>query len=203
VPSVPYGDPGEAVSSVAYPSFMTVEEFETYPFPDGKVELVRGEPRVMSPAGGGHGVVQGNLSRLLLPFVHQQRLGRVFNDGVGFELIALPRTVRNPDLSFVRSDRLPSQGIRRRGFLKMAPDLAVEILSPDESAAELQEKVDDYQASGTPLIWVIDPERYTVRVLQLYGQERVLGADETLDGGDVIPGFTCPVWELFEGLAPA
>lgn len=190
-------------SVTTYPASMTVAEFEVYPFPDGKVELVRGEPRVMSPAGGGHGVVQGNLSRLLLPFVHEHRLGRVFNDGVGFELIALPRTVRNPDLSFVRSDRLPPGGIRRRGFLKMAPDLAVEVLSPDESAAELQEKIDDYQASGTPLIWVIDPDRCTVRVLELYAPERVLGANQTLDGGDVIPGFTCPVSELFEGLAPA
>jgi len=189
-------------SAVAYPSFMTVEEFETYPFPEGKVELVRGEPRVMSPAAGGHGVVQGNLSGLLQQFVRQHRLGRVFNDGVGFELIALPRTVRNPDLSFVRSDRLPPGGIRRRGFLKMAPDLSVEVLSPDESAAELQEKIGDYQAAGTPLIWVIDPERSTVRVLQLGEPDLLLRADDTLDGGDVIPGFRCPVSELFEGLAP-
>ena len=189
-------------SVITYPASMTVAEFEVYPFPDGKVELVRGEPRVMSPAGGGHGVVQGNLSSLLQPFVREHRLGRVFNDGVGFELIKLPRTVRNPDLSFVRSGRLPAGGVGRRGFLKMAPDLSVEVLSPDESAAELQEKIDDYQASGTPLIWVIDPDRCTVRVLQRYAQERVLGADETLDGGDVIPGFTCPVSELFEGLAP-
>ena len=188
-------------SAVTYPTSMTVEEFEHYPFGEMHAELVRGEPRVMSPAAGGHGVVQGNLSRLLLPFVHERRLGRVFNDGVGYELVVLPRTVREPDLSFVRADRLPPGGIPRRGFLKMAPDLAVEVLSPDETDAELQEKIDDYQAAGTPLIWVIDPERSTVRVLDFSKPELLLRANDTLTGGDVMPGFSCPVSALFEGLA--
>ena len=191
------------MSSVAtYPSFMTVEEFEAFPFPDGKVELVRGEPRMMSPAAGPHGVVQGNLSFLLDSFVRQHRLGRVFNDGVGFVLVALPRTVRNPDLSFVNAQRLPAGGIRR-GLLRMAPDLCVEILSPDETASELQEKIDDFLAAGTSLIWVIDPERRTARVVTPHQPPRRIAAGDILDGGDVIPGFSCPVSELFDGLAPA
>lgn len=189
------------MSTVAtYPSFMTVEEFETYPFPEGKVELVRGEPRVMSPAAGPHGVVQNNLSFLLDTFVRQHGLGRVFNDGVGFELVALPRTVRNPDLSFVRTERLPAGGIDG-GFLKVAPDLAVEILSPSEKAWELDEKIEDYQTAGTPLIWVVHPGRRTVRVITLDAAPRLVHEKETLDGGNVIPGFACPVSDLFEGLA--
>lgn len=184
----------------AYPAFMTVEEFSAYNFPEGKVELVRGEPRVMSPAGAPHAVVGSNLLGLLLPFVVQHKLGRVFGDGLGYELIALPHTVRNPDASFVRADRLPADGVRR-GFLKMAPDLSVEILSPSETASMLEEKLDDYRAAGTPLIWVIDPDRRTVMIVSGDAPLRWIRADDTLDGGDVVPGFRCRVAELFQGLA--
>ena len=101
---------------------MTVDEFLAHDFPEGKVELVRGEPRVTPPAGGPHGTVASNVLRLLILYVDQHRLGRVFGDGVGFELVKLPRTVRVPDASFVRAERLPAGGIGR-GLLKMAPDL--------------------------------------------------------------------------------
>jgi Uma2 family endonuclease len=184
----------------AYPAFMTVEEFFEYKFPDGKVELVRGVPRVREPASGMHGWVQSNLVGLLMPYVAEHRLGRVFNDGVGYELISLPRTVRNPDAAFFRGERLPPGGLGR-GFVKMAPDLAVEILSPAETASELEEKLDDYRAAGTPLIWVIDPERRTLMIVSGDAPVRWLRADDTLDCGAVIPGFRCGIAELFEGLA--
>lgn len=185
----------------AYPAFMTVEEFEGYPFPDGKVELVRGEPRVMPPAGAPHGGVQSNLMRVLVPFVYARELGRVFTDGLGYELIKLPHTVRNPDASFVRADRLPPEGLQR-GFLKMAPDLAIEVLSPSDKAWELEEKLDDYRTAGTPLIWVIDPRRRRVMIVSRDEPIRWLRLDDTLDGGTVLPGFECKVAQLFDGLAP-
>src|SRR6266850_1743080 len=97
-PSIPYVNSGVGVSIVtAHPTFMTVDEFLEHRFPDGKVELVRGEPRVMAPASGAHGGVVSNLLAALLPYVNQHRLGRVFGDGVGYELTTLPHTVRNPD----------------------------------------------------------------------------------------------------------
>jgi len=125
----------------------------------------------------------------------------VFGDGAGFELVKLPRTVRVPDVSFVRAERLPAGGIGR-GLLKMAPDLVVEVLSPSESASELEEKLDDYRAAGTPMIWVIDPERRTVTIVSGDAPVRWLRVHDTLAGGDVIPGFSCLTAELFEGLAP-
>jgi Uma2 family endonuclease len=190
------------VSAVrAYPTTMSVEDFYAYPFPDGKVELVRGEPRVREPAGGRHGWVQSNLAALLIPFVNANALGKVFNDGVGFVLNALPRTVRNPDTSFVRAERLSGGDLPTRGFIAMAPDLAVEILSPDESASDLEEKLDDYRATGTPLIWVIDPDRRTVAIISDDEPARWLREGDTLDGGRVIEGFSCPVSSLFEGLS--
>lgn len=188
-------------SVAAYPAFMTVEEFETYPFPEGKVELVRGEPMVGPLAGASHGGVQSNLMLLLVPHVHAHGLGRVFTDGLSYELVALPRTVRMPDASFVRAERLPTGGLEP-GFLKIAPDFAVEVLSPSDKAWELEEKLADYRAAGTPLIWVIDDRRRSVMIVSHDAPVRWLGEGDTLEGGDIIPGFRCPVSALFAGIAP-
>ena len=103
-------------------------------------------------------------------------------------------------MSFVRAGRLPKEGIGP-GLLKLAPDLAVEVLSPSESASELEEKLDDYRACGTPLIWVVDPARRTVMIVASDAPVRWLREDDALDGGNVVPGFSCPVAELFEGIA--
>jgi Uma2 family endonuclease len=179
---------------------MTVEEFLVHPSPEGKAELVRGELRVTPPPGSPHGVAAFNLALLLANYVKQVALGRVFGDGFGYELLQLPRTVRVPDSSFVRAERLPPEGLRP-GLLELAPDLAIEVLSPSETASDLQEKLDDYRVAGTPLVWVVDPARRTVMVIPCDAPVRWLHEGETLEGGEVIPGFTCPVSEIFEGIA--
>lgn len=179
---------------------MTVEEFLVYPVPDGKAELVRGELRVTPPAGGPHGAAAANLLFMLGSHVRRHALGRVFNDGFGYELLRLPRTVRVPDGSYVRADRLPEQGIGP-GLLKLAPDLAVEVLSPSETASEIEEKLDDYFVSGTPLVWIVDPVRRTVMIVAADAPVRWLREGNALDGGSVIPGFACAVSDIFEGIA--
>lgn len=179
---------------------MTADEFLVQSLPEGKAELVRGEIRMTPPASGPHGGVGGNLFLRLGVYVKERGLGRAFADGVGYELVQLPHTVRVPDLSFVRADRLPVGGLRP-GFLRLAPDLAVEVLSPTERASEVQEKLDDYQAAGTPLIWVIDQRRRTVRVIEGDTPDRTLHEGDVLDGGTVVPGFSCPVASLFDGIA--
>ena len=90
---------------------MTVDEFLACSTPEGKAELVRGELRVTPPAGAPHGAAGGNLVFLLAAYVRPRGLGRAFGDGVGYELVRLPRTVRVPDGSFVRAERLPPEGI--------------------------------------------------------------------------------------------
>lgn len=179
---------------------MSPDEFLVLPLSDVKAELVRGELRVTPPAGGQHGCVGTNLVGLLLSHLKGRGFGRVFGDGAGYELVQLPRTVRCPDASFVRANRLPKEGIGP-GLLKLAPDLAVEVLSPSESASELEEKLDDYRACGTPLIWVVDPARRTVMIVASNSPVRWLRETDTLDGGEVVPGFSCGVAELFEGIA--
>ena len=179
---------------------MTPEEFLVCSVPDGSAELVRGELRLTPPASGPHGRVATNVVARLLAYVEPRALGWVFADGAGYLLVELPRTVRSPDASYVRADRLPAEGIGP-GFLRVAPDLAVEVLSPSESASELEEKLDDYRACGTPLIWVVDPVCRTVMIVASDAPVRWLREGDTLDGGIAIPGFSCAVAELFKGVA--
>jgi Uma2 family endonuclease len=100
----------------------------------------------------------------------------------------------------VRADRLPPEGIGP-GLLRFAPDLAVEVLSPSESASELEEKLADYTAAGTRLIWVVDPARRTVMILDQSRPVRWLQESDVLEGEAVVPGFSCRVAEIFEGIA--
>ncbi|HEX4682045.1 MAG TPA: Uma2 family endonuclease [Gemmatimonadaceae bacterium] len=179
---------------------MTPEEFMAHPVPDGKAELVRGELRVTPPPGGPHGLAATNLLYLIESFARPRKLGRAFSDGTGYELLRLPRTVRMPDVSFVRAQRLPKEGVGP-GLLRLAPDLVVEVLSPAETAWELQEKLDDYAAAGTSLIWVVDPQRRTVMIVAANAPLQWLHEADTLDGSDVIRGFACAVSDIFEGIA--
>ncbi|MEO7086524.1 MAG: Uma2 family endonuclease [Gemmatimonadaceae bacterium] len=179
---------------------VTADEFLVHAAATGTSELVRGEIRMMSPAGGAHGIIVLNLVRALDAFVEEHRLGQCFADGTGFLLPGLGDTVRSPDVAFVRAGQLPDQGLGR-GWVRVAPDLAVEVLSPDERTTELEEKLSDYWAAGTRLAWVVDPAWRGVTVRSPSGAQRRLSESETLDGGDVLPGFSLPVSRLFERVA--
>ena len=163
-------------------------------------ELVGGEVRVAGPAGMPHNRIGLNLLRALDLHVRARELGRCFTDNAGFRLDVPGRvgeTVRSPDVAFVSFARMPDLP---EGFAPVAPDLAVEILSPDDTAHELEERLDDYFAAGTRLVWVVDPRRRAVTVHSDVAPTRRLREPDALDGGDVVPGFTVPVRELFTGL---
>lgn len=160
----------------------------------------------MTPASGAHGLVSCNVLLLLSTHVRAHTLGQCFADSAGFALPGLPNTVRAPDASFVRAEHLPHEGVGA-GWIEVAPDLAVEVfspevLSPGETASELAEKLADYRASGTALVWVVDPVKRSVGVYAANDPVRWLAESDTLDGGAVVPGFRCVVRDLFEGLAP-
>jgi Uma2 family endonuclease len=163
-------------------------------------ELVRGEVRPMSPAGMRHNVIARNLVVALTLFLREHPLGRAFTDNAGFRLPipdADDDTVRSPDVAFVSFDRLRDVPV---GFAPVAPDLAVEVLSPGDTARDLGERMDDYFAAGTRAVWVIDPDRRTVAQHSATAPTRRLREDDALDGGDVVPGFAMPVRALFDGL---
>jgi Uma2 family endonuclease len=145
-------------------------------------------------------VVAGVIFAALNAFVEAERLGVCFPDNTGFLLPELGDTVRSPDAAFVGAGKLSVEGIGA-GWVAVAPDLVVEVLSPSETASELDEKLRDYRSAGTRLVWVIDPAKRVVSVRAADAPERWLSEGDTLDGGEVLPGFTIAVSRLFARLA--
>ncbi len=161
----------------------------------GRCELVRGELIMMTPAGFEHGCIAADLCTRLSGFVRQEKLGLVTGAETGFQIGRNPDTVRAPDVGFVRAQRVPST--RTRGFFQGPPDLAVEVLSPDDRAGKVLAKVNDWLAAGCLAVWVVDPARQTVSVYHKEGQTVTWGTADELSGGDVLPGFRLPIAEVF------
>jgi Uma2 family endonuclease len=115
---------------------------------------------------------------------------------VGFKLASNPDTVRAPDVAFIRQDRIPTP--EPRGFWNGPPDLAFEVLSPDDRPEETREKVAEYLTHGVPVVVVVDPDVHMVTVFRPATPELALATDDVLDLGDVVSGFRCSVRALFE-----
>ena len=133
-------------------------------------------------------------------FLRVNPLGLVFGADCGYRLFPdRPNLVRFPDGSFVRRGRLPDEK-RPSGHVPFAPDLALEVVSPNDEACDLMEKIEEYIGAGVPLIWVVYPRTKRVLVFRTSGQVTRLTETDTLQGEDVLPGFSCPVADLFVGL---
>lgn len=172
---------------------VTAEEL--FELPDAKhYELVRGVPRVCEPPGGAHGRLAMHVGALLNEHVQRLGLGSVLVEA-GYVLRRMPDTVRGPDISFISVARLPPDQIPET-FIPGAPDLAVEIISPSSRWSEVEERVADYLAGGARLVWLLDPREHRVVVRHPDRPPAVLTENDTLDGEDVVPGFTLPVAEL-------
>ncbi len=172
---------------------VTADELLAMPQPDGKTELVRGAIVHMPPTGYRHGVAVARVSAKLCGFVEERRLGQASSGEAGFILGRDPDTVRAPDVAFTRAERV-REG---RGFFPGAPDLAVEVMSPDDTLPEVKTKAREYLAAGSRLVWVLDPERRTARVYRSDGSSEVLSEDRCLLGEDVLPGFELPLSYVF------
>jgi len=171
------------------PAFMTADELLHVRIPDKRVELVHGKLVVREPAGLRHGRVALDLARRLADHVDARGLGKVYAAETGFTLARDPDTVRAPDVAFIRGNRLPDP--EPTGFPDLAPDLVAEVLSPGDRPGEVLAKVADWLSAGTRLVWVIDPARRVARVYRDDGTERIVTADQMLEGEDVVPGFSC------------
>jgi Uma2 family endonuclease len=178
------------------PTLTTADELFMLPDDGFRYELVKGELRRMPPAGSEHGVMAMNAALVIGQFVKAHGLGVVFAAETGFRIASDPDTVRAPDLSFVRRERIPEGGIPR-GFWQGAPDLAVEVISPSDTYTEVEEKVNDWLAAGTRLVLVLNPCTHTVSVYRSATEVARLTESDTLDGGQVLPGFSCRVADLF------
>jgi len=168
---------------------MTAEDLLHTSMPNKRTELVRGHLIVREPAGWRHGAVTVNLTVRIAQHVDLTGAGQVLAAETGFTLFRAPDTVRAPDIAFVSRERLPDPATP--GFPELAPDLVVEVLSPDDRPGETLAKVGDWLEAGARLVWVIDPERRQARVYRPDGSESLIGELDRLKGEDVLPGFEC------------
>ena len=172
----------------------TVEDVERLPDDEYRYALIRGVLYRMPPPKPRHGRITTRVVRHLSAYVDEHNLGIVYTES-GFVLARDPDVLLGPDVAFVRADRLPPDEDQ---YPDLAPDLAVEVLSPSNTGPDVEDKIREYLAAGVPLIWLLDPRRRTVRVRAADGTDRLLNEADALDGGDVLPGFRLPVARLFE-----
>jgi Uma2 family endonuclease len=141
--------------------------------------------------------VGANITIVLGAYVKANHLGEVFNSEAGFRLSPnSPATVRKPDFSFVKRGRLPDD-TPSSGYDALAPDLAVEVLSPNDLVIEVDAKREEYLRAGVRLIWIVNPDTRTMQVYRADGSTSLLREHDELSGEDVIPGFSCRVSSIF------
>lgn len=170
---------------------------ELLTMPDGdRYELVDGN-LVERSMGALSSHVGGRLFHLISTFVDHNPIGRVWPADCGYQCFSdSPNLVRKPDVSFVSRSKLPGEAIPE-GHLRVAPDLAVEVLSPNDIDYETDGKVEEYLRAGVRLVWVISPEARTVLIYRADGSINGLREQDELSGEDVLPSFRCRVGELF------
>ena len=165
--------------------------------PDGeRYELIDGRLKE-KPMGAESDEINYALGTLIVTFVRKNRLGHVYGSQTGYRCFPnKPKLVRKPDTSFVATGRLPNDKTPK-GDIDIAPDLVVEVVSPNDTYEEIAVRVADYKSANVKLIWVISPETRTVLIRRANGTCEEVGEAGTLSGEDVLPGFTCTVAELF------
>lgn len=177
---------------------VTAQDLWDMPNDGYRYELVRGELVKMAPAGAEHGDLGMAIGASLYNHAGANGLGKVYNADTGFLIGTDPDHVRSPDVAFVRQDRVTEAG-RVTGYFPGAPDLAIEVISPNDRYTEVEEKVEDWLDAGAAMVILLNPRNRTA-ILRQDGQAPViLTAQDILDGGEVVPGWKMPVGQIFEG----
>ncbi len=173
---------------------VTAEQLFNMPDDGCRYELVRGELRKIAPAGQYHGETTMRISVPLGGYVYQNELGKVYAAETGYRLA--PDHVRAPDISFISRERLEALG-EGPGYWPAAPDLVVETLSPGDRPAQVAEKVCDWLDAGTRMVIVVNPRGRHATVHRPNQNPITLTEEDTLDGDDVVHGWTIPIREIF------
>jgi Uma2 family endonuclease len=182
------------MSAIAPPTRLTPEDVERASERDGKrYELIDGELKEK--------VVGAEAIYVALRIA--QRLSAAYDPDQGFAFVEAtvycfdrPNHGRKPDVSFIWRRRLPG-GTVPKGDLRLAPDLAVEVLSPGNTGTELDEKLDEYLAAGMPMVWIVNPDRRTIRVYRSDGTMRLFRAPDVIENEPLLPGFRMTVGDVF------
>lgn len=173
---------------------ITADELLMMPDDGKRYELIRGVLSEKVTAGDPHGIVVSRIDTALSNYSDANDYGETRTGEPGYRLDFNPDTVRAPDVAWIAPGRVPAG---TRGYPNLAPDLAVEVKSPSNSYAELADKALMWLSYGSREVWMMDPERVTVTKHRPGVPPEMLYEDDILDGGDLLPGFTIPVWRLF------
>jgi Uma2 family endonuclease len=169
-------------------ALMTAEEFAELPDNGMCRELVHGEVIEMTPCGAESGRIAFRLALRVGAFVEQRSAGVAYGADTGFVLARDPDSVRAPDVAFVSQERARLHPTER-GFFPGPPDLAIEVVSPTDEPAELEQKIVDYLEAGTALVWVVYPGKRLVHVFRSLSDSVIAQEGDTLTGDPVLPGF--------------
>jgi len=173
---------------------MTAEQLLQMPAVE-HCELVRGELLRKSPTGLEHGRVANRIGVRLGVYVEGHQLGIVTSAEAGFQIAHNPDSVRAADVAFISAARVPKNPIT--GFFDGPPDLAVEVLSPNDRAGEVLAKIQELLQAGCRMVWMVDPATQTVTVYHGYRSAQILTKEDAISGDELLPGFSMPVAELF------
>jgi len=174
---------------------ITGEEFFRMPN-IGSAELIAGEIVTQMPTGHPHGFIESMIAFFLNLFVREQKLGRVLTGEVGIYTKRNPDQIRAADVAFISHQRLSEA--KEEGFLDVAPELIVEIMSPANTWTEAQEKLAEYFAIGVNVIWIVDPQLEQVHVYRSLEAFKLFQKQDTLTGDDILPGFSVSLTEIFD-----
>ena len=160
-------------------------------------ELIRGVFYRIRPSEVRHGVVSVNICYLLGTYVRPRRLGHLVAARIGVQLERNPYTVREVDCAYISYAKWP-RGKRNPGYIQVPPDIVVEVVSSTDYPPSVNDKARMWLNYGVPLVWVVNPGRRVVEVHQSESQVVMLGEDDALDGGSILPGFSCSVQDIFD-----
>jgi len=158
-------------------------------------EIDAGELLVMTRPNSRHGIYQARIARLLGNHVDANQLGEILTES-GFILSHNPEILRGPDVAFVRADRVTD--LPDEGWADFAPDLVVEVVSPSDTARQIDRKIHQYLAAGTLAVWIVYPETKSAHIFEPHGAARVVEIDGVLTSPIVLPGFELPERDIFK-----
>lgn len=182
-------------STVPPKKLITGEEFFRMPNM-GSAELIAGEIVTQMPTGHPHGFIESMIAFFLTLFIREQKLGRILTGEVGIYTKRSPDQIRAADVAFISHERLAQA--QEEGFLDVAPELIVEIMSPANTWMEAQEKLAEYFAVGVKMVWIVDPQLEQVHVYRSPEQMKLLHKQDALTGEEILPGFTVALKEIFD-----
>jgi Uma2 family endonuclease len=162
----------------------------------GPVELIEGEIIEQMLSGHLHGFIEFLIANLLFNFVREHKLGRVVGGETGIYTSRNPDTVRGMDIAYISNERFAQAS--QSGFLDVAPELIVEVMSPSDRWLDIQEKLAEYFTIGVRLVWLVDPQLEQIHVYHSLDDVSRLTAESDLTAPKVLPGFSLPISEIFE-----